>query len=463
MDTDARSNSEVIEQVSDYISESGERELPQEVTREAKHHILDTLAAMVSGSRLTPGQLAKQHAKNQGGVEEAQVVASSIVTSAINAAFANAMMAHADETDDFNRNAVGTQIKSVVHPGCTSVPAALAVAEREGADGMSFLKAVVVGYDIGCRIFKAIGVEYNLLQKTQFSTFGIGGNFAAGAAAAAVAKLPPDLIRYVLSYTAHQASGQHYWMRDKEHVEKAFVFAGMPARNGVTAAILIQSGFTGVWDPFSGERNFFEPFAPHAKPELLAEGLGRHFEIMHTNIKKFPTGGPTLAPIDGLLFLIEKHGIAARNVASVRVHVPESHSGPIGDDRNIPTINLQHLLAVALLDRGLTYESVHSYDRMQDPAVRETRACIRWVRDPSLFPLQSFVEITTKDGAKFSHRVENPRGTAGNPMTTEEVEKKCRALLEPVLGKDRAQGLIDRIWNLEQVGNMRTLRPLLSA
>ncbi len=463
MDKDARSNPEVIEQVSHYISKGGEVELPEEVIEAAKHHILDTFAAMVSGSRLKPGQLAKEYIKGQAGVEEAQVVASPIVTSAINAAFANGMMAHADETDDFNRNAVGTKIKSVVHPGCTSVPAALAMAEREGTNGMSFLKAVVVGYDIGCRIFQAIGVEYNLLQKTQFSTFGIGGNFAAGAAAAAVTKLSPDLVRYVLSYVAHQASGQHYWMRDKEHVEKAFVFAGMPARNGVMAAILIQSGFTGVWDPFSGERNFFEPFAPHSRPELLAEGLGKRFEIMRTNIKKFPTGGPTLAPIDGLLFLIEKHGITAKDVANIRVHVPESHSGPIGDDRNIPTINLQHLLAIALLDRGLTYESVHSYDRMQDPAVRETRECIRWVRDPSLFPLQSLVEVTTKEGAKFSHRVEKPRGTAGNPMTTEEVEKKSRELLEPVLGKDRSQELIDRIWNLEGVGNMRALRPLLSA
>ncbi len=453
----------VIEEVSAYISKSGEGELPTDVIKGAKHHILDTLAAMVSGSKLAPGQLAKQHAKSQGGVEEAQVVASPIVTSAINAAFANGMMAHADETDDFNRKAVGTEIKSVVHPGCTSVPAALAMAEREGADGMRFLKAVVVGYDIGCRIFQAIGMEYNLLQKTQFSTFGIGGNFAAGAAAAAVARLHPDLVRYVLSYTAHQASGQHYWMRDKEHVEKAFVFGGMPARNGVTAAILIQSGFTGVWDPFSGERNFFEPFAPHGRPELLAEGLGRHFEIMHTNIKKFPTGGPTLAPIEGLLLLIEKYGITAKDVASISVHVPESHSTPIGDDRNIPTINLQHLLAVALLDRGLTYETVHSYDRMKDPTVRETRACIRWVRDPGLFPLQSFVEMTTKDGAQFSHRVEKLRGTAENPMTAEEVEKKCRGLLEPVLGKDRSQELIDKIWNLERVGNMRTLRPLLSA
>ena len=66
-------------------------------------------------------------------------------------------------------------------------------------------------------------------------------------------------------------------MRDEEHIEKAFVFGGMPARNGVTTAILMQYGFTGVTDAFSGEHNFFQAFGPDCKPELLLEGLGKHY------------------------------------------------------------------------------------------------------------------------------------------------------------------------------------------
>jgi 2-methylcitrate dehydratase PrpD len=465
MERDNKTSSIVIDEVSSYVSKSREAKLPEEVIEKAKHHILDTLAAMVSGSRLKPGQLAKQYASAQAGtgLGEAQVVGSSLVTSAINAAFANGMMAHADETDDFNKNTVGTHIRSGVHPGCTAVPAALAMAEREGADGMRFLKAVVVGYDIGCRIYKAINLEMNLIVRTHFSTFGIGGNFAAAAAAAAVPRLDRDSVAYVLSYAGHQCSGQNYWVRDKEHVEKAFVFAGMPARNGVMAVLLMQSGFTGVSDPFSGERNFFEPFTAHAKPELLAEGLGTYFEIMHTNIKIYPIGGPTIAPVDGLLSLIEKNGIAAEDVASITVQVPESHSGPIGDDRNIPGINLPHLLAIALLDRGLTYESVHSYDRMKDPAVLKTRERVRWTRVSELNPCQSIVKVTTRDGTQFSERIEKLRGTSVNPLKKEDVEKKCRGLLAPVLGEDRSQKLIDTIWNLEKVSNISALRSLLSA
>jgi len=166
-----------MDRLSSYIASAGDKALPDAVEEKARLHILDTLAAMVSGSQLTPGQLAKQHAQSQGGVEEAQVVASSIVTSAINAAFANGMMAHADETDD-------SHTKTLVHPGTAVVPAALAMSEREGADGISFLKSVVVGYDVGCRMILALGREH-LLQGSGASP-SIGGCFGAASASAAL-------------------------------------------------------------------------------------------------------------------------------------------------------------------------------------------------------------------------------------------------------------------------------------
>jgi 2-methylcitrate dehydratase PrpD len=250
-------------QISAYIAGATDAELTAEVTEEAKHHILDTLAAMVSGSTLKPGQLALKYIQGERGVEEAQVVASNVVTSAINAAFANAMMAHADETDDSHRT-------TFVHPGSAVVPAALAMSEREGADGTRFLRSVVVGYDVGCRMILALDPDH-LLQGSG-DTSGIGGCFGAASASAAVAGIAEDRIPYLLSYAAQQASGIKSWLRDTEHVEKAFDFAGMPARNGVTATRLVQSGFTGVPDALSGEDNFFNAFSSKPNPRRLTEG-----------------------------------------------------------------------------------------------------------------------------------------------------------------------------------------------
>ncbi len=442
----------VMREVSHFISKSGDRELPAEVISKAKHHILDTLAAMVSGSKLKPGLLAKRYVGNQGGVPEAQVTGSPIVTSATNAALANGIMAHADETDDSNPRAL-------THPGCSIVPAALSMSEREEADGMSFLKGVVVGYDIGCRITQALGVEN--LRKMSRCTHSVANNFGAAAAAGAIARLKDDQLRYVLSYASQQASGLFYMLRDQEHIEKAFVFGGMPARNGVTAAILVQSGFSGVWDAFSGDDNFFQAFSPNSRPELLAEGLGSRHEIMYTNLKKFSVGSPIQAPTDAILWLIDKYKLESKDIESIIVRLPYPRARAV-DNRDMPDINLQYILAVTLLDGDLTFEQAHSYERMKDPAVLEIRKRIALIEDKELNRSEAIVGVTTKDGTKFKKRTVGWRGTSEDPLTTGEVEKKCRELLVPVLEEERSQKLIETVWNLEKVRNMRELRPLLN-
>jgi len=446
---------DVISEVSAYIARGTEAELPAEVTKKAKGHILDTLAAIVSGSHLIPGQLAMKYIKNQGGKKEAQVAASNVVTSAINAALANGMMAHADETDD-------SHTKTLIHPGSAVVPAALAMSEREGADGLSFLKSVVVGYDVGCRMILALGRDH-LLQGAG-ATPGIGGCFCAASAAAALSGMDEDSIRYVLSYAAQQASGVNCWKRDKEHVLKAFVFGGMAARNGVTAAIMVQSGFSGIWDSFSGEDNFIDAFSTKPNPQLLTAGLGHDYEIMFTDLKKFSVGYPIQAALDGLLKLMAQHGLRAKDVKSVIARLPQPGVHTI-NNRSMPDINLQHILAVTLLDGNLTFETAHSFERMGDPSVLEVRKQILLVEEPELTAAkrtrQAVIEIVTKDGTPLrEHGIS--RGTVENPMTAEEVEEKSRELMTPVLGKERSEELINTIWNLERVKNMRKLRPLLS-
>src|SRR5579863_6380350 len=103
------------------------------------------------------------------------------------------------------------------------------------------------------------------------STHAIAGTFGSAAAAACAASLNARQMRWLLSYTAQQASGLASWQRDTDHIEKAFDFAGMPARNGVTAALLVEAGGTGVDDVFSGTDNFFQAFVPKNDSRLLIE------------------------------------------------------------------------------------------------------------------------------------------------------------------------------------------------
>jgi 2-methylcitrate dehydratase PrpD len=451
---DITSGEGIIGPLSSYIEACGEAELPAVVREKAKHHILDTLGAIVSGSRLKPGRLAIDYTRTQGGVEEAQVAATQIVTTATNAAFANGIMAHADETDDAHP-------KSRTHPGCAIVPAALAMAEKEGATGTRFLNAVVAGYDICGRITPALGGPDHIRGKSH-CTFGIGGTFGAATAAAVIAGLDAARVRYVISYAAHQALSRGYWMRDEEHIEKAFVFGGLPARSGVNAAVLMQSGFTGLEDPFTGELNFFEAFAPGIKPRLLIEGLGERYEIMFATMKKFPVGLPIQAPLEGLISLIRKHAIRAGDVESAAAHV-HPPSASIVNDRDMPDICLQHLFAVTLLDGDLTFAAAHSFERMEDPVVIDLRRRVTLIEDRELIPYHSRVKVNLKDGTELTEYVTTVLGRPDNPMTKEMTDKRCDDLMGPVLGRERASRLVDKIWNLEQVGDVRELRFLLSA
>ena len=449
--------SPVMRRVSLYISHALQNPLPENVIEHAKHHLLDSLSAMVSGSHLLPGQKALAYAKSLGGKPEACVAGSRLTLSLVNAAMINGMLAHSDETDD-------SHAPSLTHPGCAIVPAALAMAERMQCDGMTLLRAVTLGYDIGTRASLALG-GYAMADAGR-DTHAIGTSFGAAAAAAAIAGLSETQVRHVLSYTAQQASGLSNYARDLEHVEKAFLFGGMPARNGATAADMVASGMTGIDDVFSGERNLFFAFGPKSNPDQFVRGLGETYEIVNTNIKRWTVGSPIQAPLDSLSYLLKNNKFKAEDVEKVLVRV--SHQGArTTDNRSMPDINMQYMVAVMLLDGSATLEAAHDEKRMNDPKVLEMRRRIELKGDDELqkaLPRRGgIVELTLRDGRTLRHHTPDVRGTPQNPMTREEVDEKCYLLCVPVIGKRRARELVDAIWNIEKLRNVRALRHLLMA
>ena len=455
--------SPLMREFAGYIAGAAKRPLPEAVLEKTKHHVLDTVAAMVSGSRLLPGKKAIAYVKTLGGVKESTVIGSRVVTTAQHAALANGMLGHADETDD-------SHAPSLTHPGCAVVPAALAMAEREGRNGTAFLRAVALGYDTGSRITMALG-SYDF-RDAGHSTHSMGPIFGATAAAGALAGLNYDQTRWALSYTAQQCSGISCWMRDEEHIEKAFDFGGMAARNGVASVAMVASGFTGVEDVFSGERNFFVAYdetprigRPPEK-EILTRGLGSTYEIMNTNIKRWSVGSPIQAPLDSLLDLIRAHGIKADDVERLTVRVSRQGANTT-DNRSMPDICMQYLCAVMLIDGIVTFVSSHDEQRMNHPKVLALRKRIELLGDEemtrALPSRQGIVELRLKDGRTLRHHTRAVRGTVQNPMARAEVDEKAYHLMAPILGKARARKLCDAVWALDRLSSMRKLRPLLRA
>jgi 2-methylcitrate dehydratase PrpD len=442
--------------LSAYMSAAGARPLPDNVAEQAKFHLLDTLASMISGSELLPGQSALRYIHAHGGKGEATIAGTMMTASPAEAALANGMMAHADETDDSHN-------VSRSHPGCSTVPAALAAGETFGIDGARFLRAVTLGYDVGTRVVTAMGGAA-FSYESSLATHSIAGNFCAAAAATCAVGLDERQMRWALDYAAQQSSGIVAWRRDTDHVEKAFVFAGMTARNGVTSALLVKSGWNGVDDVFSGPDNFFQAYAPKAQPEKLLEKLGERYEIAQTDIKKWTVGSPIQAPLDAVAAILSKRPFEANQVQRVLVRLAPS-VGTVVDNRDMPDICLQHLVALMLLDKTVSFHAAHDKPRMQDAAILRQRAKVTLVKDEELAKLLpvrgAVVEIELSDGTKLSERITAVRGTPRNPMPRAEVSEKALDLTAPILGREKAARLIETVYGIETVTDIRQLRPLL--
>ena len=435
----------IIESLIDYMLAAREVKLPSEVIQKGKSHLLDSLAAIVSGSTLKPGKLGLQHARHQAGSADCTVLGSNCKTTPILAAFANGMSAHADETDDSN---------SQLHPGCAIVPAALAIAEAENRGGDALLRAVILGYDIGFRFHQAFEP-----RSTSF-----GATFGAAATAGMLAELSELQLRYLISYAAQQASGSRAWVGDDDHIEKAFDYAAMPARNGVTAALLIQSGFTGNRDVLEGDQGIIKTYSPCDPKKILAE-LGQRFTITSCLIKKYPVGSPMMETVDATLTMLAKQPIPPEQIEKVVVRIPESGARTV-NNRHMPDVNVQYMVAAILLEGKLTFELAHDYGHFQNSRVLALKEKVHLIGDAELersgHRFQGLVEITLKDGRTVREHVINCRGRPENPMSPEEVEKKAAWLLEPILGKTNSDQVIDAIRQVGLVSNVRDLTKLMA-
>lgn len=470
------SNGDVTGELARYMAAARERALPAAAALAARHRILDSLAAVVSGSRLKPGEKAIQFARMQGGVPEdfirsrrhfgsklphrgvpeASILATDLKSSAVNAALVNGMFGHADETDDF-------EPVTKAHPGCSVVPAALAMAERENSSGEELLRAVALGYDLCCRFLLAL--EPDLVRGGHRSAEGTSSTMGSVGAAASIAKLDEAGMRYALSYAAQQVSGLWSWVRDAEHIEKAFDFSGMGARNGVTAALMAQAGFTGVWDIFEGEHNVLQALSPTPRPGEMTAGLGERFFVTETAIKPYSVGYPIQAALDAFFTLQRAHKLTPENTAAIEVRLPRDGAGVV-NDRAMPDVNCQHMIAVALMDGAVTFASTHDYGRMTEPATLAVKERVTLTADEELMnpaaPRSGRVIATLTDGRTVEHFTPYAYGTKENPMSTADVNAKARELLKPALGSARADAVIGMVNELERVGSARKLAAALT-
>ena len=443
-----------------YIAAGQTATIPDEIRELARRHILDSLAAVVACRDLEPAILARRFVAQHGsGNKAAPVLGTRDRYALLDAIFASGMTVHAAEINDFCPSAF-------TQPGAAIIPATLCLGDARGMSGEEFLRAVIVGYEVACRLPKALGIAN--LRNAGLANHSVGPLFGVAAAVASLIKLPRERLVHLFSYCVEQASGSWQWLRDVEHVEKAFVFGGMPSRRGAECALLVEAGFTGIGDPFQGDpgwlnSSMFTSATSDFNPDYMTDELGKRFELPLVGYKRYPVGGPTQPVIELMLALIQE--VPAARVRQVRIEMP-GRTGAFATAQ-MPALNLPYLCSIILADGKLDFVAAQSRERFRNDArIRAFMPNIEVVHDAAqeAEPRVESARVVLRldDGTTRQRFLDHVKGFPAHPFDRQDVATKAMELMAPHLGEARARRVCATAWQLESLKNVRQLVGLIA-
>jgi len=457
LNTEINNSGLQTKKIVDYIDSFQYKNIPSNVVDFSKNLILDTLGVTWASSlKKTPiSKLITKFVDSQGHDDEAIVFGADFKSTAINAALANGTMAHDIIELDEVHNLANTHSASVI------VPAALAICEKEKRSGKDLIAAVVLAYDVECRLGIAMGDK--AIYAHRFHPTSVCGAFGAATAAAYLLGLNKEEIESALGLAGCQASGLITWENEPLHMAKSFQ-CGIAARDGITAAALAKIGFAGAPAVFDGQYNVFEAFSGSKNYHLLTEGLGARFDIMGAGLKQYSSCRHTHSPLDAFMAIIKKHHIPAQEIKKITIKATEV-AALMTDNNKLPTHNAQLVLAMAAFDGKLGVEQ-YIKRRFEDPEIKDLAHRTEYIVDPELtkyYPEKwgAIVDVETKDGRSFTEKVDYAKGDQNNPFTTDEIKEKFIELIEAAAGKDRTMQVIGMVEKLEEINNIRDLTLLL--
>jgi 2-methylcitrate dehydratase PrpD len=444
----------VSEQLAEFAIATEYGKLPNDVISMTKHCFLDWLGSAVAGSGKRPTDIMAALAKELGGNPEATLIPGGFRsrTNAPLAALVNGAATHVVEMDDLH-------MPSVFHPAAPIVPAALAVAEREGSSGEDLIAAMVVGYEVGIRLGEAAGPSHYRFWHTTATC----GTFAAAAAAGRLLGLSEEQLVWALGSAGTQAAGLFEFLADGAMSKQ--LHAGKAAMDGMLAALLAQKGFTGARRIVEGDKGFLRATAPEPRLERLGQGLGAGtYRISENSFKAHAACYHAHSSIDAALAIRSRHALRAEQVNRVSARVTGVAMDLLGKvEAKTPyaaKFNLPFCIATALAYGSVGVEAF-TEARLADPVLQMLVARVRAAHDPALdaeYPDKwpAVLEVETMGGQRFEARVDHPKGDPRNPMTPKELVDKFHVLTREVLGDEKRSRLVELCLGLEQVPTMST-------
>lgn len=442
-------------------------DLPPQTVEDTHRSVLDWLGSVLAGAVEAPGRLMQQVVARMGASNEATVFAAGRASAAL-AAMANGVASHILELDNVHKG-------STLHAAAPILPAALAVAEREHADGRTFLTAVVLGYEAAFRIGEAVNPSHYRF----FHPTGTAATFGAAVAAGSLMKLTSEQMLQALGSAGTQAAG--LWEFNSDGAMSKHLHPGKAAFNGVLSADLARAGFTGATRILEGERGFFRAMSSSYDATRITDGLGGKWKISENCYKLHSCCGHTHTAIDAALDLRSQQAWSTEDVLAnvTAIHI-ETH-GPgyeIVKQSNPGSpyqakFSIAYCVATGLLEGrvGLDQFSPERFgtDGVSQVAISDLLGRTRvTVADdltrkyPSAWPAR--LTITLRDGSVLRGSSDYPRGNPENPVSTSELENKFLALLESRFGRDTANAALRAVHDLDGCKDMAELfRDILPA
>lgn len=432
--------------------------LPQRIREKALDHVVDTIGVMYSGIDVESCAGARRAAALWGQADEATVLGTASKLPAPAAAFLNALHGRIHTYDD-------TYEPGTLHTGSPVVGAALALSEKRGGDGKTFLAAVVAGYEVATRVAAAVSPSH---YAHGFHNTGTCTVFGAAAAASRVLGLDGEAIAEAFGLAGATAGGIRQHQIDGSMFDSAF-HGARAAQSGVMVAQLRAEGVTGPPAILEGPLGFCTVMAPERDVAKLTHELGTAYEFEKTTIKPYPTCRFAHGPTEAALDLKREHGIDAAAVEAVTVETfrqsIEVSSRPEINSPFDAVVSHQYSVALALV-KGKVELAAITAGAGGDPQVLDLMRRVRVLHDVELekcFPgsWPHRVTIEMKDGKRFSTLSEYPPGRV-TPVPSATVDQKFLEQSTRYLGARGAKQALGALRRLENIQDVRALTRALT-
>jgi 2-methylcitrate dehydratase PrpD len=435
--------------LADFVASARFADLPPELVDRARVLVMDNLAVGVIGSVQQWSEAVAATIRELGGAEQASVINRDWRSDIARATLVNGVMLGAFEAE---------HVGHAAHPSASVFPATLAVAESYHADGQAFVLAMLLGYEVVCRV----GAAQTRATEDErgFHNPGVNGAFGAAAAVGKLLGLDAEKLTSALGVAGSHACGLIEFVFEGAMTKR--LHPGRAAQLGLESALFAQRGFQGPSTVLEGVHGYLQAYSPGPRPERLVANLGRTWLAGDITTKAYPCHSTHQAVVHALVELKRAQPVDQRDLGNVHVFVEPRAAEARFQERAPRTLlgaqySLPFACAMALV-RDIADPYAYNESALSDSGILE---------------LASRIEVSANEGTE---RVEwevggrhlvlaaaDYPGALSRPLSFDEAIDRLRRYAGPVLGNARVDRIADLVGRLEQLDDVATLARAMAA